>query len=554
MSDCLERSLKAALLVAALALSAPITLAQTSEEPTAAVESETTADAYQSAVAEVEAAAERNRTLTQEMGEQTSEPVEGPQAQRARSVIDQLLEYLSPPQGEMGGFELDRDYTLVEEDDAFVARFPSASWVQDTARADFGPLVLTVNPLETDQSRLTVRLGQVITLSDGAETLARIAIGEQNLTGIWDPELRTLAQGESHLENVVAIAPENRVALRLERFDGNQILDRDPDESWRQRQTLELAGLTLEGGEHFALERLRGGFTLSGQNYAQMLEQSRQLQQAIEEMDPEDPQAMEQLTEYLGGIYQAFSRFEGDLTLENLEVGDPQAGGTQVALVSMETSFGEEEMVADPDSQSEATGGNWRYAFTLDGIQADPDFAPPGLLPHSARLELGLTDIPHDLLGRVMEIGMESEQIADDEMRQAFIGQRFLELLMSSDLGFFIQDSFVKAPEAQLNLRADIEVNPDAAFGAAGTLKLTVMGLDRIIQATGAGGDESASQMATMLLMFSDRRQEEEQIIDTFDLRLTPEGMIYLNGKDLSPMLMGEGAPGMPGMMEEPAQ
>ncbi len=486
----------------------------------------------------LEAAADRAEAAVQKLESLVpNQPATaGPRADQAKAMIDRFLANLSPPGPAVGGFELNRTYLLTQDGDAYAARFPQAAWIQDGLRVEFGPMTLRVDPREGDQAAVEFRVGDTLTVSDGGSEVLRVLIGNQAIHGIWDEGLRGLAQGEARLEQLQLSVSDQALTASIGRIDLTQSLERRDDDSWNQRQTLTLADLQVQGEDlSLRLDQLAGQAGVGGRDYSTLLALSDEFNQLLEQQT-DSGQFDQRHADLISQINDTLGHFDSKLIAGGLLLGAPGAELVTVEQINLATGFDAAE-----------TGSSLGYTLELDGMKSLVPVAPLELLPQRARLELVLKNIPPKLLNRILSIGVASEDIEDEEAREAYIGQQFLSLFMDSNLNLRIKNSRLEAPEARIELEAAAQVDPQTAFGASGQLLLRVQGLDRMMAATQDLEDEGAGQFLSMLLVMSQRSQHADgTVVDSFELKVSADGQLLLNGKDISALLME------PGMQEDP--
>lgn len=492
----------------------------------------------------LEAAADRAEAAAQKLealaaGAQERPAAAGPRADQAKAMIDRFLANLSPPGPDTGGFELNREYVLTQDGDVYAARFPQAAWVQDELRVEFGPMTLRVDPGEQGRAAVEFRVGDTVTVTEAGQDKLRVLIGGQAIGGVWDDGLRGLAQGEARLENLQLSAPELQLTAGIARIDLSQVLERQDDDTWSQRQTLALADLKVQGETlSLSLDQLAGQTGVGGRDYGKLLALTDEFNQLLEQ-EGDSGKFDQRYADLISQINDTLAHFDSKLIAAGLLVGDPGAELVTVEQINVASGFDAGE-----------AGSSLGYTLELNGLKSLVPGVPVELLPQRARLELALDNIPPRLLSRVLSIGVASDEIEDEEARDAFIGQQFMALLMDSNLNLRIEDSRLEAPEARMELEADATVDPQTAFGASGRLALRIQGLDKLMAATGGLEDEGAGQFLSMLLVMSQRSQQADgTVVDSFELKVGADGQLLLNGKDVSPLLMApemEEAPAMP--------
>jgi hypothetical protein len=116
----------------------------------------------------------------------------------------------------------------------------------------------------------------------------------------------------------------------------------------------------------------------------------------------------------------------------------------------------------------------------------------------------------------------------------------FLGIMMQSEVEVLLNDFLVEAPIGYVAAQGVIQPDPQAALQATADFNLQIAGLpDMIAFAQSMGGDSAqAAGFASLLAaMGRDATDAEGVAIKEFDLDLTPEGQVLLNGNDLSAML-----------------
>jgi hypothetical protein len=242
----------------------------------------------------------------------------------------------------------------------------------------------------------------------------------------------------------------------------------------------------------------------------------------------------------LNGVYGTITRFDTELTLNDVAIGTVQEPAFKLGQVLLSGHFAEAE-----------GGSTFGYALGLSNLAAQIPGIPANIAPTDARLEMGLTHIPPQLFSRLLEITQAADSMPEAE-QEAYLNQQFSALFLSSGLGAYIKDTFIAAPDTRMDLDVQTQIDQEAAMGGAGELKLRITGLDKVLEAAQGMSPEQQSLMPVlgMLLTLSNRTEEAGKIIDTYNLKLTKEGRLWLNGKDVTELFLsstgGESQPSEP--------
>jgi hypothetical protein len=288
-------------------------------------------------------------------------------------------------------------------------------------------------------------------------------------------------------------------------------------------------------GNSVSLDGIEGTLAVSGQEYFKLINIGNEIQGMIEASAGQD-QPPPEFFKFLGDIFDLFGDYSVNLTASNLDI---QQQGMPIAKIER-LDVGGSLAAADNETSRMA------YHIQLDGFDSQMAPLPPNVLPHQARFEMALQNIPAQIMQRFIEIGMASEKLSEEE-KDAYFQQQFLGLLMSSNLQFNILDTFVAAPDARFDMNAHAEVKPESAMGGIGNLSLKIENMQTLIDITGAAQDQSIAPVLAMITAFSQRTEQDGKTLDSFDLAFTAEGKLMLNGKDITAMVM-------PGAAAPPAQ
>ena len=456
-----------------------------------------------------------------------------PQA-RAEAIIDRLLDNLKSGTTPLS-VQIDDDYELSQDGDTFSTTFETFTATDEEFAVDVGPVTLTITPGDEGLSEVDAQIGESIVIRQGDQETARISIGEQTGQGIWDDALENFTSIDMQLVKLSLQMPDNPVQAELAGLDYSASLATEDDQTWTSRNDFQASALSIKGpeGQSVELGMLSADFSSSGSDYQQLLDFTEQLQTTLSREQLEnasDPAVAQEIISTLAELYGFFQGFEGNLTLSDFAVAQGDTGLGAFASLGFGIDFN-----AGDD------GASFGYSIDLQGLETPMAPVPPGLLPQALRLEVGLTDIPEGLLERVGELLDETQGMSPEE-QQALVSRELMGVVMQSDLGAYIRETYVAAPDARIDLNVQAQVAPGSPFGATGDVDLRIVGLDQAVQGAGLDQDPEIAPALAMVTAFSNRTEEEGKVIDSFALQVTEDGKLMLNGKDVSGMLMGTGA------------
>lgn len=517
-STCLTTGL-AMLMVTTITLASTPCPWQGSENSPTCQRWQTLAQDLASATQPAQAAVDHLHSLANTAPSAQAEPSE-PERAQVKTVIGRLLETYALPLPESSRIDFDPNYTVLKENAGFSAYLPKIAWIKGSTKVDFGPVTVHIQPREQGLVTVNFSIGDVITLWENDSVLARILTGEQENQGIWDDALENFNLLTWRLGRVNLIVTDTPVSLTLNGISLNQTLSRNPEGSWTQRQALELADLTLQLQEDtLSIDRIIGQFGLDGMDYGKWLSLRRDLSPTVTHNDAETTQ---HFLSYLDGIGSIFNRFDAKLHATNLTLSKTKGPLTTIKRISLGSGFNQEQ------------GSSFILEVDLSDLDTQSPAMPTDLSPVSIRLDMSLSNIPPKLLWQIMRASLASEQLPEDE-QEDYLDKAFATMLMNSKLALDLRDSFVSTPEARLDFKADAAIDPKAAFSAIGNFYLQIEGMDKALERFAGLIDQStAGRLLAILIALSNRTQNAGKTIDSFVLKLTEEGKLLLNGKDVT--------------------
>jgi hypothetical protein len=388
-----------------------------------------------------------------------------------------------------------------------------------------------VEPLDDERANLTLRPGDIIHILEGGTTLAQLTIGNQRMEGVWDETLQNLTRSNVKLGQLALSFTQAPVSAVLGSLEFSQTLERFEDDTWRSEQNLELGQLELRiAALTVGLERIEGNFSVDGRQFDTLRALNGQLLELLDNapMPDADNENMEILA-LTGKIYQLFNRLDANLKTINLTLVESDEPLAALGRVAMNGRY---------QARDDVNPAMLSYAFEMDRLQLGATSLPAGIAPTTARLEINIGNIPAELLDRLGEIALAGAQIEDESARRSYLNRQLLALLMGSRFRFQLTDSFISAPEARVDVNLRSAIEPTATFGGTGQLDLRIEGLQKLIDATGALDQEGMGIVLSILTVFSNRDQENGQVIDNYALEVTREGSVKLNGKDITALLL----------------
>ena len=413
------------------------------------------------------------------------------------------------------------------------AEFAEFAFEIEEVRVDLAPVLAYVEEQGPGQRVVAVRLGDTLKISNGGNPLATVTLGNQTAAGIWSEAIANFTDFELDYADIKVTMPDQQGALNIGRLGGTQKIAVDPNDQWQQQQTIFMESLQFDSGagEGLNLAGLHWDIGAAGTQYSKLRSMNEDIQKLVQDnIDAEQPPTA--LFDYIKEIFGAFEQYQMNLKATGLDV---LSGGTPIAQI------GEVTLNNSLDGSNEQ-GGSFAFILGLNQLSSPMAPIPPDFMPHQARAEIALSNIPPNLFGQFIEMGMQSEQLTE-EQQDAFWQQQLLGMLMSSQLELRIIDTYIAAESARADMSLRAAVDAASAMGGVGELSLRVEGMQTLIDMTGAQQNESVAPVLAMITAFSSRTEENGKTVDRFDLKFTQDGKLFLNEKDVTAMIMPGAAP-----------
>ncbi|MGH6930293.1 MAG: hypothetical protein ACREEV_18390, partial [Dongiaceae bacterium] len=185
----------------------------------------------------------------------------------------------------------------------------------------------------------------------------------------------------------------------------------------------------------------------------------------------------------------------------------------------------------------------------------DVDPATKDLIPHELAINVALENLPVQEIWNGTIDAFASADMSTDEgssMAMFMLMGLLQQSLVHGKSRMALNDWRIVNALAQAQLDGVIEASAESMLGAVGQVKLDVTGLDKLIDSVRANFGPEADEMAMLEVMrgFSTRQTAADgTIVDHYDIDLTPEGQLLVNGKEYS--FMGGEMPPEGSTMEE---
>lgn len=298
--------------------------------------------------------------------------------------------------------------------------------------------------------------------------------------------------------------------------------------------SIDMSGLQISvPEENVSIELDEAGFfgALGGLDYPAVLPFSIGLNELMPQFDqdPENPALYEELRVLIAETPNFIADFQGTYFLEGLRVDTPD-----VAFSITGASTGGALTGLDSEQATAA------LTLNLAGLEIQPQMPFENLLPVDTGYELRLVDIPtgvllewiDTLLLEMPEIGPDA---AFENSLMGLYGQ-----IASSGAYLDIADIHYDAEAGGLAVAGEVSPDTSAMFGVTAGVEMVVTNMAQFIQAMQAlpdFGGEAAAGFTIIQALGSMETNENGEPIHVYQLEVTQDGAMTLNGNDLGPIM-----------------
>ena len=176
-------------------------------------------------------------------------------------------------------------------------------------------------------------------------------------------------------------------------------------------------------------------------------------------------------------------------------------------------------------------------SFSLKAVQPDPPYA--GFMPKEVEVDLGLVDLPKTALMEIATGFLQQAATMDPEMAAQMAAMQFQGALMSSQGR--IEITSIKAYSDLTTIDMTGEVRPDAAapFMMTADAVLVIGGFDQAMAALQEmpEAQDAVSFLTLLQTMGAESTDSRGNPARRYELKVTQDGKILLNGSDLMPLM-----------------
>lgn len=414
----------------------------------------------------------------------------------------------------------------------------------DPSRLALDPVELVLTPQENGwlDTVATIPTTYRVVPSKGDDKGVELTIGTQALRGVFAPQYHAFMSLDGKLGQITARSLNPAEAKGAVRIDGIVLAGDStavgPD-TYDSTGTVGLSGVSFTDETGAQLFRLDGA-SVEGKAAAANLAALRDFSDKLTDLQkryPVEPggEMPKEFLAALGKVFEStpklFNDFGFSYGLKGVEV-TPGAGEDVNRVTLASAGFGVGLAGAAQDAST------FRITFDLAqlGIDPLPEFGQ--FIPHSATVDLALTNLPNQALLQALTGMLDSSATLGPDQAAEIAVAQLQQAVMNGNGALEIRSFKASSPLTSIDLTGTLRPNAKAPLMMTGEARLVVTGLDKALEAAKAVPDGvEMVQGLTVLQTMGAEETVDGQPARTYKLEISEKGDILLNGTDLKPLL-----------------
>lgn len=414
----------------------------------------------------------------------------------------------------------------------------------DPYRLALDPVELVLTPQENGwlDTVATIPTTYRVLPSKGDDKGVELTIGTQALRGVFAPQYHAFMSLDGKLGQITARSLNPAEAKGAVRIDGITLAGDStavgPD-TYDSTGTVGLSGVSFTDETGAQLFRLDGA-SVEGKAAAANLAALRDFSDKLTDLQkryPVEPggEMPKEFLAALGKVFEStpklFNDFGFSYGLKGVEV-TPGAGEEVNRVTLASAGFGVGLAGAAQDAST------FRINFDLAqlGIDPLPEFGQ--FIPHSATVDLALTNLPNQALLQALTGMLDSSATLGPDQAAEIAVAQLQQAVMNGNGTLEIRSFKASSPLTTIDLTGTLRPNAKAPLMMTGEARLVVTGMEAALEAAKATPDGvEMVQGLTVLQTMGAQETVDGQPARTYKLEISEKGDILLNGTDLKPLL-----------------
>ncbi|MGK9170439.1 DUF2125 domain-containing protein [Inquilinus limosus] len=413
----------------------------------------------------------------------------------------------------------------------------------NTTTLALDPIELRLTPLANGwlDTVATIPSAYRLVPAKGDDKGLEVTIGTQSLRGVFAPQYHAFMSLDGKLGQVTAHSlnpDEAKGAFRIGEValvgDSHEV-GRDIYDSTGTVTLSDIAFTDDAGAQLFHFD----GATVEGKATAANMAALRAFSDTLTELQKRHPplpdgqmpkEFLAELGKVFGATPKLFDDFGFTYGLKGLEVTPGDGEVSKVTVASAGFGAGIAGLAQDAST--------FRITFDLAQLGVDPLPQFGQFIPHSATVDLALTNLPNQAMLQALTGMLDASATLGPDQAAEIAGAQLQQAVLNSNGAVEIRSFKAASPLTSLDLTGTLRPNPKAPLMMTGDARLVVTGLEQALEAAKAAPDgQEMVQGLTVLQTMGAQETVDGKPARTYKLEIKDTGEILLNGTDLKPLL-----------------
>ena len=495
-------------------------------------------------------------------------------AAKLKTIFQNFIEYqksLTAMNPNAPKLETEGDITVQKAESYYAVTLPHERLAYpDGSKLDFGMLSINASPGDTPgQWKIALAIPTPIVLFDAQrQPSIKINIGAQKAAGVWDESLENFAKLDAAYKDVTITSATNAFMINLPDSQIRYDFTKQSDGRWSGPATVVLNnidGVFSANNAHLKIAQASMDCGISRYN-VDTVKAYRAKITTLAQGAPNAPPG-----QLASDQRASLSKMLIDLIInasDGMKV-NYAVNGLEMSMTNPATKAPETTRLAKASVSVNADGllsdkSNIAAGLSFDGFNMDPQPSGyDGILPSTLNIVLNFHNIPTRQLAKMASNTIDGAIQQPDTAGMAGLSlmMKAPGLLSQAGTTLDVPQNYIGNNEYRFDVSGGARADVNAVNDFTGEFKGAFKGLDKLIastQALAAGGSPAApnaqsviSTLMMLKLMGKPQMGANGQNNYSYDLVITPQGQILMNGKPLgAPVAAQPTAPSPPAITQ----
>jgi|GEM_PF-1020130 len=459
---------------------------------------------------------------------------------------------------DLGGLKLDGTVMVERANGYYAVTLPHISYMTaDNKRIDIGIISLNVMPGEDKQQwKMTMAMPSPITVYDEKNAqLASLTIGQQYFAGVWHEKLQSYTKLKAQYKNIALRMTDSTLKITVPDTTIIYDLTENAKHLWSGPSSMTVNGLKVKtpDGSEITVGKIESIASITDYSLETAAAYRDNMQALNESYEAGEGSESAQhiagvynlVTEFIGSVWNGF---ETSINISDIHFFKPMTDKEQAREFKLSKVGYAFDMMG-----FRSNNVTLRMATHYDGLSIKP--LPPEFdetAPTRVNLDFSIKNMPYKdiiALGKTsVETAVQAPQMAKLVGLQALMS--LPDLFTKAGTTLEIKNSFAENDIYRALLNARLQADLTAMKGGVGTGRIEISGLEKLLTVTAEQMKKTdlseeekndlkktAATLTVMQMIGKMSKDNKNKPIRLYDLELTKEGSILLNGADMSTLL-----------------